>query len=120
MVYADTDFWIALMKQDDWLKQNAEKILEEHGSIEASLTTFIELCLILKRYQVDRRTAIAEILEIAEVEFDDTVVFQALDYIDEGLNTFDAFHAAHAGSKLISSDKEFDSIGIERIELEER
>lgn len=120
MVYADTDFWVALMKQDDWLKEKAEALMEEYSELEISLTTVIELSLILKRYEVDRRSAIAEVLEISDSEVSRRVVFQALEYIDDGLNTFDSFHAAHAGDKIISSDKEFEKIEIDRIKLEEQ
>ncbi|MFB6199273.1 MAG: type II toxin-antitoxin system VapC family toxin [Candidatus Nanohaloarchaea archaeon] len=119
MTYADTDFWVALMKQDDWLKQKAEKILEEQDSVETSLTTFIELSLILKRFDVQKEEAFGEILQIADVDFEEKIVFQALEYMDKGLNTFNAFQAAHAGSGIISADKEFDKIDIERIKLEE-
>ncbi|MFB6115374.1 MAG: hypothetical protein ABEK04_03700 [Candidatus Nanohalobium sp.] len=44
---------------------------------------------------------------------------QALEYIDQGLNVFDAFRAASSEGKIISSDKEFDKTNIERMKLEE-
>lgn len=118
-MYADTDFWVALLKDDDWLADRAEALLEEYrGDLEVSLATFIELFLIEERYSFDREKAALSIFELAEVDVKEDVVFQASEYIDDGLNTFDAFHAAIAGDAILSSDKAFDTISIERIELE--
>ncbi|WP_456398062.1 PIN domain-containing protein [Palaeococcus sp. (in: euryarchaeotes)] len=54
MIYADTDFFLALLKPDDWLKENARKILEKYrGDITTSDATFIELLLLAERYGLD-------------------------------------------------------------------
>lgn len=47
------------------------------------------------------------------------MVFQASEFIDDGLDTFDAFHAALAGDTILSSDRAFDDIAIERVALED-
>ena len=118
-MYADTDFWLALLKADDWLAEQAEARLEEHrGELEVSLATFIELFLIEDRFAFDRETATLAILELAETDVDPDIVFQASAYIEDGLNTFDAFHAALAGDALISSDRAFETIELERVPLE--
>lgn len=118
-MYADADFWVVLLKDEDWLAEQAEGLLEEHrGDLEVSLATFIELFLIEERYSFDREQASLAILELAEGEIDEDVVFQASEYISEGLNTFDAFHAALAGDVILSSDKAFDTIDTERVKLE--
>jgi len=40
-------------------------------------------------------------------------------YMEDGANPFDAFHLAQSKDrKVISSDKEFDQLGAERIKLE--
>ncbi|MBY6294537.1 PIN domain-containing protein [Nanohaloarchaea archaeon H01] len=118
MIYADTDFFTALIKEDDWLKENAQRLMREEG-VKTSLPTFIELFLISDRFDIDLERAITDIMEISETDFDENLVFQALEYKKKGLNTFDAFQAAKAGNRIISSDKEFDEIDITRIELEE-
>jgi len=121
MVYADTDFFVALVKDDDWLQENAVKILEENeGEIETSLPTFIELCFLAEDYDWDLERAVTNILQIAEVDFQENVVYQALEYIDQGLNVLDAFQLAKSKGSIISSDKEFDKIDVERIYLEGR
>ena len=118
-MYADTDFWVALLKDDDWLAERAQEVLEEHGDeLKVSLVTFVELFLIEERYSFDRETAVTSVLELAKYEGDEDVPYQASEYIDDGLNTFDAFHAALADDAVVSSDKAFDSIGIERLALE--
>lgn len=118
-MYADTDFWLALLKDDDWLSDRATALLEEHrGDLTVSLATCIELFLIEERFAFDRDKAITAILELADYPGDEDVIFQASAYRDDGLNTFDAFHAALAGDALISSDRAFDEIGIERVPLD--
>ena len=121
MVYADTDFFVALIKEDDRLQEKAEKVYREHqNDIETSLTTFIELCLLAEDYDWNLEKAFTSILQMAETDFDERVVYQALEYIDQGLNVFDSFKAAKVGDSIISPDKEFDNIGINRIKLEQK
>ncbi len=118
-MYADTDFWLALLKDEDWLGGRAEELLVEHrGELEVSLATFVELFLVEERYEFDRTRAVTSVLELADYPGDPDVLYQASEYRDDGLNTFDAFHAALAGDRILSSDGEFDSIGIERVALE--
>jgi predicted nucleic acid-binding protein len=118
-MYADTDFWVALLKDDDPLAERAEDVLGEHGDeLEVSLLTFVELFLIEERYSFDRETAVTSVLELAEYDGDEDVPYQASEHMDNGLNTFDAFHAALADDAIVSSDKDFDGIDLERLALE--
>jgi len=119
-MYADLDFWLALLKNDDWLNDRAERLLEQHeGELEVSLATFIELFLVEERFAFDRQRAVTAIFELATYSGDPDVVYQASEHIDEGLNTFDAFHAALSGGRIISSDGAYDDLGgVERVRLE--
>ena len=119
-IYADLDFWLALLKNDDWLSDRAEGLLGEHeGELAVSLATFIELFLVEERFAFDRERAVTAILELATYSGNPDVVYQASENIDEGLNTFDAFHAALAGNCIISSDRAHDDLdGTERVQLE--
>lgn len=119
-MYADLDFWLALLKDDDWLADRAESLLDEYeNELEVSLATFIELFLIEARFAFDRERAVTAILELATCDGDPDVVYQASENIDEGLNTFDAFHAALSGGSIISSDRAYDGLsGVDRIRLE--
>lgn len=118
-MYADTDFWVALLKDDDWLADQAEAVLEEHrDDLDVSLATFVELFLIEERYSFDRETAVTAILELATYDGNEDPIYQASAYVDDGLNTFDAFHAALASDSIISSDTAFDEIDVDRVSLE--
>lgn len=118
-MYADTDFWVALLKGDDWLTERAEERYAEYeDDLDVSLVTFVELFLIETQFSFDREQAAIAILEMTDADVDDAVVFQASEYIDDGLNVFDAFHAALAGDAILSSDNAFDTVDIERVRLE--
>ncbi|MFB6158127.1 MAG: type II toxin-antitoxin system VapC family toxin [Candidatus Nanohalobium sp.] len=119
MVYVDTDFFVALTKEEDWLQKNALELYEEHrGSIQTSLPTFIELCFLAQDYDWELEKVVTNILEIAKIDFDEKVVYQAVEYIDQGLNVLDSFQLAKSEGEIISSDKEFDETGVNRIKLE--
>jgi predicted nucleic acid-binding protein len=120
MIYADTDFFLALLKPSDWLKDKAKKILEDYnGKITTSTTTFIELALLAKRYSLDVVRIFNSVMAICGVE--DEVYLKAAIYMrDYNLSVFDAFHAAYCRDKIISSDSIYEKIGIERVKLEEK
>ena len=54
MIYADTDFFLALLKDSDWLKQGAQHLAEQYkGKIWTSPPTLIELLLLAAEYHLD-------------------------------------------------------------------
>jgi predicted nucleic acid-binding protein len=118
MIYADTDFFLALMKPSDWLQENAKRILKEYrGEITTSEITFLELLIVAKKYNLDPLRLTAAVMAITEI--DDEVPLRAAYYMKEhGLNAFDAFHAAKCGGVIISSDRVYERVGIKRIKLE--
>lgn len=121
-MYADTDFFLALLKEKDWLKENAEKILEGHkGSIWTSIVTVTELFLIAKKYNLDPIALCSSLLSICEVKgAESDLLLRAAHYMKKGLGVFDAFHASYAfDGEIVSSDKVFDSIkSLKRVRLE--
>ncbi|AHG01211.1 twitching motility protein PilT (plasmid) [Halostagnicola larsenii XH-48] len=122
MIYADTDFFIALVKDDDWLQPRAAEIaLENEGNIYTSRATLLELLMISNRFEFDRMKALTYALEIASVPENEDVLFQAADYMEQdGLTAFDAYHVAYADEDpLISSDQSFDGVTADRIAIEE-
>jgi len=123
MIYADTDFFIALIKDDDWLQERAATIAANHkGEIYTSRATLLELLMISDRFEFDRLEALSYALEIASIPEDETVLFQAADYMEQfGLTSFDAYHVAYADNDpIISSDKSFDDVTDSRISIEEQ
>jgi len=122
MIYADTDFFIALVKDDDWLQERARALAAEHDDIYTSRATLLELLVISDRFEFDRMAALTHALEIASIPEDETVLFQTADLMDqEALTAFDAYHAAYAGrDPIASSDQTFDGVsGVERLPLEQ-
>ncbi|SRR5579875_1774758 len=118
MIYADTDFFLALLKGDDRLKNKALGILEKYkGMITTSVITFIELGLVAKRYGLDVFKLFTAVMSICNIE-DERIIKAAL-YMSENLNVFDAFHAAFSEGSIISSDHVFDKVGIKRIRLDD-
>lgn len=66
MTYADTDFFLALLKPTDWLKENAKLLLEEEkGAITTSEATYIELMLLSKKYDLDPERLTADMMAIS-------------------------------------------------------
>ena len=119
MIYADTDFFITLLKPKDRLKDKTKRAFERHkGQITTSEVTFIELALLAKKYDLDVVKLITSVMAICGIE--DNAYLKAAIYIrDHGFGVFDAFHAVHCKGKIISSDHIFDKVGITRIKLEE-
>jgi predicted nucleic acid-binding protein len=118
-MYADSDFFLALLKGSDWLKSNALKVLDRHkGDISTSEVTYVELMLLAQKYGLDPVKTVADVMVITKTY--DTVYLKAAHYIKENrVNVFDAFHAAHTDSEIISSDGVYDRLGIKRVRLED-
>ena len=122
MIYADTDFFLALLKPSDWLKDSAKQLLEEYkGEIVTSSVTLIELLLLAKECKLDPERLLLDALEIAELRDANPDPFLiAASIIKKGkANVFDALHAAFCGSdEIVSSDKVYDKLGLKRIRLD--
>ena len=121
-MFADTDFILALIKDSDWLKEKATRILNENnGDISTSVSVMIEIALIFKRLNINALDSFANIFELIKMSEEDYAVsIRAALYIEKyKLNVFDAFHAAYCGDeKIISSDKVYGKVGLERVKLE--
>ena len=118
MVYVESDFFLALLKESDWLKPNAEQLYDRYkGDLQTSLVTFIELMLVAKKFQLSPIKITAAVMKIAD--YTDIVPLKAAKYIEDGLGVFDAFHAASCNGVILSSDHIYDGVNIQRIKLEE-
>ena len=121
-MFADTDFLLALIKNSDWLKKNAIKILAEHkGKITTSISVIIELAHVCKRLKINSLETFAHVFDIINVDEETySICMSSGFYIEKyNLDVFDAFNAAFCGTdKIISSDSAYDIVGIERIKLE--
>lgn len=121
-VYVETDFLLALAKDSDWLQQSAESALEEYD-VETSPFSYLEVLLARKRQEFDYVPLVANLLEIVPVRTDEErqIVLKAVNYYEEGMTPFDAFHAANAetrGLDVLSSEQRYDEIDVSRHPLE--
>ncbi|SEV81355.1 PIN domain-containing protein [Natrinema salifodinae] len=121
-VYVETNFLLALVKDSDWLQQSAEEALDEYD-VETSAFSYLELLLARERYEFDYVPLVANLLELVPVrdEEERQIVLKAVNYYDEGMTAFDAFHAATAETRtlnVLSSEKDYEDIEVERVPLE--
>ena len=121
-VFVETDFLLAIAKDDDWLQQRAEDILDER-EIVASPFAYLELLIVLERHQFDYVRLFANLLDVVPVgnEEEQQVVLKAVAYFEDGMTPFDSFHAATAetrGLSILSSDKAYGDVDAERLPLE--
>lgn len=124
-MYVETDFIVALAKDSDWLKENAEEALEDEDlELSTSILGYAEFLLLADRYDVDRVKAVSNLLELVPVEPEEhsQAVLKAAKYQDEhGLTTFDALHAGLAETRnagILSSEQDYDALDLERVPLE--
>lgn len=122
MIYADTDFFLALIKDKDWLKSRARDCLQRYrGKLWTSVVTAVELALLSERFALDPERIMMDVSLIAEPSgITGKQMILAAHYMKEyKLTTFDAFHAALCGTdQMLSSDNAYDRIGMKRIPLE--
>ena len=122
-MFADTDFILAIIKESDWLKERVGIILREYkGKITTSISVMLEVAIVCKRLNMNIIEVYTNTFKIIEVNSKDySICLKAAVYIEEdGLNVFDAFHAASSSDNIIiSSDSVYDKIGIKRLKLEE-
>lgn len=128
-MYVETDFLTALVKSDDWLRDSALRALEERDDIHTSILAYAELLVLFydrdqAAFEIDAPRAITNLLElvpIAPVEHEDAVLAAAI-FLDEyQLTPFDALHAGVAATgdgTVLSSETDYDTVGLDRIPLE--
>ncbi|AWB28509.1 PIN domain-containing protein [Halococcoides cellulosivorans] len=120
--FVETDFLLALVKDSDWLKDQAEAQLEEHDVV-TSTYSYLELLLISGRHEFDFTKLVSNMLDVVPVETEEErqIVLKAVNYFEDGMTAFDAFHAATAetrGHSILSSDKAYEDVDPERLPLE--
>jgi predicted nucleic acid-binding protein len=121
-VFVETDFLLAVAKDDDWLQQRAEDILDER-EIVTSPFAYLELLIVLERHQFDYVRLFANLLDVVPVgdEEEQQVVLKAVAYFEDDMTPFDSFHAATAGTRglsVLSSNKAYGDVDAERLPLE--
>lgn len=120
-IYADSDFFLALMKDSDWLKEKARKIYEKNkGNFFVSPFTIAEIMIICKREEIPIKETLAQISRIAKLEnFSWDSFFKACDFMEKGATIFDSLLMAlcSENDRIISSDNVYEKFGFKIIEL---
>jgi predicted nucleic acid-binding protein len=128
-VYVETDFLIALIKEDDWLQNAALRALEEHDDIHTSILAYAEVLVLFydreqAAFDIDAPRAITNLLELVPLrpEAHEEAVLAAATYLDEfSMTPFDALHAGMAtveGGGVLSSEQDYDEAGLDRTPLD--
>lgn len=110
-MYVETDFLLALIKEEDWLCEAAESVYQEHHNERwSSQFTLIELLLVAYREGMDAERVVVNAAALVEIRGDvDTVVAAATYVEDHGLTPFDAIHLVESdGDTIVSSDSVYD------------
>ncbi|MBI2452261.1 pilus assembly protein [Candidatus Pacearchaeota archaeon] len=126
--YADSDFFLALLKDSDWLKEKARKVYEHNkNSIYVSPFTVVELMVVCVRESIPLKKTLFQISRIAGLTFIKwDLFFKAVEYIEQGASIFDSLLMAFAyeselafseKSEIISSDKIYEKFGFKVIDL---
>src|SRR3989338_7419732 len=95
--YADTDFFLAIMKNSDWLKDKAKQIYEENKeNLFVSPFTVAEIMIICKRENIPIKETILQISRMAKLEnISWDIFFKSSDSIENGATIFDSLLMAH-------------------------
>ena len=106
-MYVETDFLLALIKDEDWLGAAAEAVYRRHqDNLWTSQFTLIELLLVAYREDRDTERVVTNAASLVEVRGDVDTVVAASTYVeDHGFTPFDALHLVESdGDTIVSSD----------------
>jgi len=110
-MYAETDFLLALIKDEDWLGAAAETVYRDRREeLWTSQFTLIELLMVAYREERDTERVVTNAANLVEVRGDvDTVVSAATYVEDHGFTPFDALHLVESnGDTIVSSDDTYE------------
>lgn len=128
-MYVETAFLVALVKDDDWLRDAAVDALEEHDDLHTSILAYAEVLVLFydceaAAYDVDAPRAITNLLELVPIrpqEHEDAVLAAAA-FLDEyDLTPFGALHAGLVTTGedgVLSTEQDYDIVGLDRTPLE--
>ncbi|MFW5937393.1 MAG: type II toxin-antitoxin system VapC family toxin [Halanaeroarchaeum sp.] len=119
-MYVETDFLLALIKDDDWLGRAAESVYRDHrDDLWTSQFTLIELLLVAYREGRDTERVVANASNLVEIRGDEDTVVTAATYVeDHGFTPFDALHLVESdGDTIVSSDEAYEEYA-DRLDLQ--
>ena len=106
------------MNPNDFLHAEAQKVCNKYkGNLDTSLLTIAELLVGCEKRDLDPEIVVSSIFQITHVS--GITLEQALrtaHYIKEkNLSAIDALHASLSDFEIISSDKDFDKVDVNRV-----
>jgi len=120
-MYAETDFLLALIKDEDWLGDAAEAVYRDNREeLWTSRFTLVELLLVAYREERDTERVVTNAATLVEVRRDVETVVTAATYVeDHGFTPFDALHLVESdGDTIVSSDETYESFA-SRVDLKD-
>jgi len=118
-MYVETDFLLALSKDEDWLGEAAETVYRTHSDdLWTSQFTLIELLVVAYREDRNTERVVANAASLVDVRGDvETVLAAATHVEDHGFTPFDALHLVESdGDSIVSNDSAYDGFA-PRIDL---
>lgn len=83
-MYAETDFLLALIKDEDWLGTRAETVYRDtQGELWTSAFTLVELLLVAYREDLCATRVVANATELVDVRGDSDTVLTAATYVED-------------------------------------
>ena len=124
-MYADTDFFLALLKPNDWLKDKAARRYKKHKpELVSSTVTLVELMYVAREKGIDPERLVvnaANLMAFRELTLEDAI--RAAHYASKNpdVGIMDCVHAACAREDVVlSSDKTaFQKLGVKQEKLDE-
>ena len=127
-MYVESDFLFALAKPSDWLKADAKAAVDTED-VHTSITAYTEYLQYFydpdtAEYTVPVTEIIPNMLELVPVhpsEHEQALLAAVAFINDQNLTPADAVHAgiAHTeGESILSTEQDYDLVGIERVDLE--
>lgn len=106
-LYVETDFILALIKDDDWLQKRAEAIYETRGEdLWTARDTLVEMLMVAYREGWNAERVVADTNALIEVRGDTDTVLAAASHVQEhGFTPFDALHLVESsGATVVTGD----------------
>jgi hypothetical protein len=119
-MYVETDFLLALIKDEDWLGAAAETVYRDHqDELWTSQFTLIELMLVAYREDRNAERVVTNAADLVEVRGDVESVVAAATYVeDHDFTPFDAIHLVESDQDtVVSSDETYDGFS-QRLDLQ--
>ena len=120
-MYAETDFLLALVTNEDWLTDAAEAVYnKQETELWTSQFTLVELLLVAYREGMDTEQVVVNAANLVEIRGDETTPITAATYVEDyGFTPFDAVHFVESdGERIVTSDETYDGFA-PRLDLKE-